>query len=183
MDEDTRAVEDELDRRIYSLYEFSEQETILVQDTLEYIIDPYLKRNSGFNSSQPTVDQLRSYARRICSQLNGVLSHIGQELTATLCIFPNDAPLSACQFRMRQFVGESSTAEAHFDGIEDVLARMATHLRSEVADNLYIQRDLRVYDTDGFWVIKPADARLWSQAAALNDADLVVQEHLEAISL
>ena len=183
LDGDTGAVEEELDRRICSLYEFSEQETVLFQDTLQYIIDPYLKRNSEFNSSQPSVDQLRSYARRICSQLNGVLRHVNQELTATLCIFPNNAPLSACQFRMRRLVGESSTDEVHVDGIEDVLARMATHLQSEVADNLYVQRDLRVYDTDGFWVIKPADARLWSQAAALNDADLVVQEHLEAINL
>ena len=177
------AIEEELDWRIYSLYGFSEQETVLVQDTLEYVIDPYLKRTSEFNSSQPPVNQLRSYALRICSQLNGVLKHVNQELTATICIFPKDAPLSACQFRMRPLVGESSTDEIHLDGIEDVLARMATHLQSEVADNLYIQRDLRVYDTDGFWVIKPADARLWSQAAALNDADLVVQEHLEAISL
>ena len=177
------AVEEELDRKIYSGYGFSEQETVLIQDTLQFVIEPYLKRNSQFNSSQPTVDQLRSFARRICSQLNGVLRHINQELIATLCVFPGDAPLSACQFQMRRYAGESSTDEVHVDGIEDVLARMATHLQSEVADNLYVQSDLRVYDTDGFWIIKPADARLWSQAAALNDADLVVQEHLEAISL
>ena len=84
---------------------------------------------------------------------------------------------------MRRLVGESSTDEVHFDGIEDILSEMAIHLQAEVADNLYVQRDLRVYDTDGFWVIKPAEARLWSQAAALNDADLIVHEHLEAISL
>ena len=172
-----------MDRGIYSLYGFSEQETILIQDTLQHAIDPYLKRSNEFNMPRPSVDQLRLYARRVCSQLNGMLRHVDQELTATLCIFPNDTPLRACHFRMRRSVGEASINEVHFDGIEDVLGRMATHLQMDVANNLYVQRDLRVYDTDGFWIIKPAEARLWSQAAALNDADLIVQEHLEAISL
>ena len=183
LDKDTRAIEEELDQEIYSLYGFSEQETILVQDTLQHTIAPYLKRNRKFNSPFPSAAQLRSYAHRICSQLNGVLRHVNQELTATLCIFPDDSPLRACQFRMRQLVGESSADEFHVDGIESIISKMAIHLQAEVADNLYVQRDLMVYDTDGFWVIKPAEARLWSQAAALNDADLVVHEHLEAINL
>ena len=180
---DTRAFEEELDRVIYSLYGFSEQDTILIHDTLQHTVDPYLKRNSGLDSPHPSIDQLRSYARRICSQLNGVLRHVSEELTATLCIFPNNTPLRACQFRMRPPSEDTSNNEVHVEGIEDVLGKMATHLQADVADNLYVQRDLRVYDSDGFWIIKPSEARLWSQAAALNDADLVVHEHLEAINL
>ena len=181
--EDTSSVEEELDRGIYSLYGFSEQETTLLQDTLEHTILPYLNRNRKLVSYQPSTDQLRSYARRICSQLNGVLRNVDQELTATVCILPNHTPLRACQFRLRRLVGETPTEEVQIEGIEDIIEKMAIHLRAEVADNLYIQRDLRVYDADGFWIIKPAEARLWSEAAALNDADLVVQEHLEAINL
>ena len=177
---DSRAAEEDLDRAIYSLYGFSDQETVLIQDTLRHTIGPYLKRSNIFNMPLPSIDQLRLYAIRVCSQLNGMLRHIDQELAATVCIFPNDTPLRACHFQMRRLVGEASTDEVHVSGIEDVLGRMATHLQTEVADNLYVQRDLRVYDTDGFWIIKPAEARLWSQAAALNDADLIVQEHLEA---
>lgn len=180
---DSRPAEEDLDRGIYSLYGFSDQETVLIQDTLRHTIDPYLKRSKVFNMPVPSVDQLRLYAMRVCSQLNGMLRHIDQELAATLCIFPDDTPLRACHFRAGRLVGEASTDEVHVSGIEDVLGRMATHLQTEVADNLYVQRDLRVYDTDGFWIIKPAEARLWSQAAALNDADLIVQEHLEAIGL
>ena len=180
---ESRAVEEDLDRGIYSLYGFSEQETILIQDTLRHAIDPYLKRSKEFNMPRPSADQLQLYARRVCSQLNGMLRHVDQELTATVCIFPSHTPLRACHFRMRQLVGEASTDEVHFDGIEDILSRMATHLQTEVADNLFAQRDLRVYDAEGFWIIKTAEARLWSQAAALNDADLIVQEHLEAVSL
>ena len=180
---DSRAVEEDLDRGIYSLYGFSDQETVLIQDTLRHTIDPYLKRSNVFKMPLPSVDQLRLYAIRVCSQLNGMLRHIDQELAATLCIFPNDTPLRACHFQMRRLVGEASTDEVYVSSIEDVLGKMATHLQTEVADNLHVQRDLRVYDTDGFWIIKPAEARLWSQAAALNDADLIVQEHLEAIGL
>ena len=181
--QDSGAVEEDLDRGIHSLYGLSEQETVLIQDTLQHSIDPYLKRSNAFNMPLPSVDQLRLYARRVCTQLNGMLRHVDQELTVTLCIFPNDTPLRACHFQMHRLAGEAPTDEVHVSGIEDILGRMATHLQMEVADNLHVQRDLRVYDTDGFWIIKPAEARLWSQAAALNDADLIVQEHLEAIGL
>ena len=181
--EDTRDFEEEMDQAIYSLYRFSEQETILIQDTLQHTVRPFLKRNREYTSLHPSEDQLRSYARRICSQLNGVLRHVKQELTATLCILPSNTPLRACQFQMRPLVERSSVDEIHVQGVDDILAKMATHLQTEVADNLYVQRDLRVYDSDGFWIIKPAEERLWSQAAALNDADLVVHEHLEAIGL
>ena len=181
--EDGEGVEEELDRRIHSLYGFSEQESILIQDTLRHAIDPYLKRSKEFNMARPSVEQLRLYARRVCSQLNGMLRHLEQEMTATLCLPPSEAPLRACYFRMRQPVGETSVAEVRLDDIEDIFTSMADNLQREVANNLYVQRDLRVYDTDGFWIIKAAEARLWSQAAALNDADLIVQEHLEAIDL
>ena len=181
---DSKTMEEELNLAIFLLYGFSEQETVLVQDTLRYTIDAYLDRKtSAFNMPLSSVEQLRLYAERVSSQLNGMLKHIDQELKATLCIFPNDTPLRACHFQIRQLVGHPSIDTVHVGGIEDVLGQMAKDLQTEVADNLYVQRDLRVYDTDGFWIIKSAEARLWSQAAALNDADMIVQEHLEAIAL
>ena len=63
---------------------------------------------------------------------------------------------------------------------DDLIDQLSKDLRAQLADNLYVQRDLRVYDRDSFWIIKPAERRLWSETAALNDADAVLCEHMEA---
>ena len=64
-------------------------------------------------------------------------------------------------------------------GIHDVLEQISVNLRAAVAERLYVQQDLRVYDEQAFWIIKPSQARLWSETAALNDADAVVREHMD----
>ena len=69
----------------------------------------------------------------------------------------------------------------HLDDINDVIDQMAQDLRTEIADHMYIQRSLRVYENDGFWIIKGSQKRLWSESAALNDADAVVYEHMDAL--
>ena len=177
---DAHRVEQALDQAVYSLYGLSEQNIVLIRDTVQYTIDPYLKRSRSTSMRRPSAEQLRAYASRICSQLNGILRFTDQSLSATVFAFSDETPLCACQFRMRPAGDEATVVETHDEGIEPVLAGMSDHLRGSVADNLYVQRDLRVYDAEGFWIIKPSDQRLWTEAAALNDADLVVEEHLEA---
>ena len=176
---DTDHIQELLDHAVYSLYRLSRQDVVLMQDTVRHTIDPYLKGRQSMASSRPSSEQLQAYTRLVCSQLNGILRHTGKMLSATVCVFSDESSLRACHFRMRPSGDETAAVEAHYEGIEAVLAVMSDNLRAEVADRLYVQRDLRVYDEEGFWIIKPSENRLWTEAAALNDADLVVGEHLE----
>jgi len=64
-------------------------------------------------------------------------------------------------------------------GLEEVLSMLSATLRIEVADHLSLRRNLRIYDGKSFWVIKPSEKRLWSETAALSDADTIVREHME----
>ena len=41
------------------------------------------------------------------------------------------------------------SSELNAESIRDVLAQMSIDLRATVADRLYVQQDLRVYDTSG----------------------------------
>ena len=72
------------------------------------------------------------------------------------------------------------TNKYYLSGLEEALAMLSPALRMGILDHLSIQRNLRVYDGQSFWIIKPSEKRLWSETAALNDADAVVREHMEA---
>ena len=175
----SQSVQEALNEAVYSLYGLSEQDIVLIRDTVEHTIHPYLTRRVTRTTQRPSAKRLVDYARRVCSQLNGILAYAGQNLSATVCTFPNEAQLCACRFVMGPLHEGGSVEEVHLEGIEPVVSNMSNALRASVADSLYIQRDLRVYDEDGFWIIKPSEDSLWTEASALNDADLVVSEHLE----
>lgn len=175
-------VENQLDQEIYLLYDLSEQEIVLVEDTTRYTIHPLLDRYTGKPIEalqKPTPDLLLTYARRLCSQINKILYTSGLELSAL--VFPvENAPLSACRFTVREPSSSSPVSESRLRDEEELLQQISEKLRKKVADHLYVRRDLRIYDDGTFWIIKPAESQLWSETAALNDADIVVSEHMEA---
>ena len=120
-----------------------------------------------------------SYAKRLCSQINGILRQPDLELSATVLISESQL-LNACRFTLRTRSNTPPVVESKLTGIEEVLGQISPRLRAKVADHLYVRRDLRVYDGHTFWIIKPAEIQLWSEATALNDADTVVSEHMES---
>ena len=180
-DDDVQRVRRELDDHISRLYELSDQEKVLMADTLRYTITPFLQRNARHATAmleRPTPEQLHDYAVRLCHQINGILRQAGMQLDATV-IVGRQLGLNACRFAWRQGDDGPQISELNAESIRDVLAQMSIDLRATVADRLYVQQDLRVYDTQAFWIIKPSQARLWSETAALNDADAVLREHMD----
>jgi hypothetical protein len=86
-----------------------------------------------------------------------------------------------CRFSQRELGNNQKMTFIRLNSMDDVIYQMADSLRTEIADHMYLQRSLRVYEGDSFWVIKSTQKRLWSQTAALNDADSVLREHMEAV--
>ena len=176
-----RRVRREVDNQISRLYDLSDQERVLTADTLRYTITPFLRGNDGRATmvlEKPTTEQLQDYAYRLCNQINGILRQAGMQLNATVTAAERQG-LSACRFSWKQGGDVSRPAVLNAEGIRDILAQMSFDLRSRVAERLYVQQDLRVYDDQVFWIIKPSQARLWSETAALNDADTVLREHMD----
>lgn len=176
--------EDLIDNGVYELYDLSEQEIILVEDTLKFTILPLLQRKKVKGrlpgTEEPTKQQLVKYAQRICTQLNGILHQGNFELEATVFDIQN-VPLMAIRFNLRERSNSPLVASSQIVGIKDIFEQISDHLRSKIADHLYVQRNLRIYDDKTFWIFKLNESRAWSEAAAINDADSVVREHMEQL--
>ncbi|MHB8084417.1 MAG: Eco57I restriction-modification methylase domain-containing protein [Dehalococcoidia bacterium] len=175
--------EESINRYVYSLYGLSTQEIVLIESTIEHTVSPFLRRKrekSSLKTKRPTPDQLTAYVTRICTQLEGLLQHGDLGLLATILSVPR-VGVTACRFELgKRSQGVEITQVQNAD-IDFVLREISDHLRAQVADHLYVNRDLRVYDGQSFWIIKPSEMHLWSEAAALNDADSIVREHMEKL--
>lgn len=172
----------DLNQEVCALYSLSNQERIVVNDTMNYVIKPYFSRRSSrvLGSATVTWEQLEQYANRICSQLNGILHYANQSLSPTVFEFQDSAPLAVCRFSLSEGNDAVIVHRVSLPGLDALLAQMSGNLNEHIADNLLVQRDLLVYDNEGFWVIKPPQERLWAESVALNDADSVFAEHLRA---
>ena len=171
----------DIDDHIARLYELSDQEQTLMADTLMYTITPFLRGNVHRATAMlatPTSEQLRDYSFRLCEQINGILKQAGIRLDAT-AIVGRQLGLNACRFSWRRGSDDTQVSLLNAESVRDILDQMSTDLRATVAERIYVQQDLRVYDDQAFWVIKPSQARLWSETAALNDADAVLREHMD----
>ena len=177
------AEQQEMDRLVRDLYGLTDQDSVLIRDTLCHNMGPLVmgkhKRATALHS-QPTLQALHEYADRVCRQLDGVLTAGGVYLYATIVV-AEAADTVACRFTWGPIREGPRVEEVPIHGIGDVLRSMSESVRSTVGDYLHLRRELRVYDLDAIWIMKHAQARLWSQSAALNDADAVLREHMEAV--
>ena len=171
----------DIDAHIARLYGLSDQEKVLIADTLRHTITPFLRGNvhrATAMLARPNTDQLREYALRLCQQINGLLDQAGMRLDAT-AIVGQHLELNACRFSWRRHGDGTQVSLLNAESVRDILDQMSTDLRATVAERIYVQQDLRVYDEHAFWIIKPSQARLWTETAALNDADAVLREHMD----
>ena len=80
---------------------------------------------------------------------------------------------------MLRFVVSSKSEEPEFySGSLESLEKFLLELSTEsISENLYLRKDIRGFEKDGFYIIKPAEQRLWHPAIAYVDA----QEFADAI--
>ena len=61
------------------------------------------------------------------------------------------------------------------------IARLAALFRgqvsSEVPPYLNERRQLRIYDENALFILKPSEVRYWTRTAGLNDGDAVLADH------
>ena len=60
---------------------------------------------------------------------------------------------------------------------ENLLKKIASLGTEKITENLFIQKDIRGFEKNGFYIIKPNEKKLWHKAIAYLDVD----EFMDAI--
>ena len=172
----------ELDAAVYALYGLDRRQQILIDDMLTYSIDVH-QAGDCFAALQPAeMSVLRAYSECFNSVLDDFL-RIRNERTCIAEIFelPQSALLRVVKFRIVEEPACAAKVEtvAHAQ-LAPLLEQISTQLPDRIGNQIYTRRHMRVYGPSEVYIIKPAQARFWSQSAGLNDADAVLAEHLEA---
>lgn len=173
----------ELDSEILSTFSFSQQE----KDLLDYAINisiPSIMKTEGFENSLKPIDidskTLSSYIELFLNNFNEIYKRIDQQLVVEIKynkhligLFFKLVPINSDVNNKSQSIQENTT-------ILELLSALGVE---KITDKLFIQKDVRGFENDGFYIVKPNEKRLWHKAIAhldvneFKDAILIAEKH------
>ena len=168
-----RGVFDEIDDLAYKFFCLSEEERILVEDTVEHVI-PAVQPNRGRVPTlwrPSTRDDRHAYARTLASALADWLD--GDGSIGTRLVARND-DLAILQLSLRAGPGAFDYVEDDDESVAEALSRLAEHVHEPLPGNFQALPDFRVFAGRDLFLVKPAGKRFWLRSAALADANAIV---------
>lgn len=85
-----------------------------------------------------------------------------------------DSSYVMVRFKVEQKEQSPAFCKGSLTGLTSFLLSLTT---SNISENLYLRKDIRGFEKDGFYIVKPAEERLWHPAIACVD----VQEFADSI--
>ena len=162
----------EIDRLVFQFFCLSEQEIMLVEDTIEHIVPAIQPRRSTFPAIwQPTGEaDRREYARVLVSAVSDWMNP-GKRINAALVARSEDLAI----IRLRQVSPDKRESYVEEAGgpVGDVLAGISRKIDDGLPGNLQQMPDLRVYAGDDMYLVKPNRKRFWMRSSALVDAERI----------
>ena len=168
-----------LNEVVFDLYELDQTDRVLVEDAISIIIDLYMNREQSAALRRPPISELELYAIELISTIQPFLQTLRERVLVADIIEVSKSPLQVVKFSFlptpgREHVVQTTQAQE----LKAVLDSIAEQLPQQIADRIFTRRDLRIYSGQDIYIVKPAQKRYWSRSAGLNDADLILSEHL-----
>jgi hypothetical protein len=168
-----------IDQLAYQYFCLSDDEIVLIEDTVEKII-PAVQPHEGSYPllwRSPTEKDRQAYADTLVASVSNWLRRdttLSARLEACsadlgiLCLFLN---------------GVSATyTEARSVSLADVLSRISKHIRQPLDGNFQLIPNLRVFVGKNLYLIKPMQLRFWLRSTALTDADAIALDLQDTVT-
>ena len=142
-------------------FDFTEIETILIDDVLDYMLD-FRRRGENSNAVKPvSKEELTQFGEIYCKILNSVYHQ-----------FKPSKPIETRSFVcLPVYYGEKPKSKLTVDDADKFEYNLGRLIRKGIDRNLRIVRVLRIYDGNVIYLIKPNQKRYWLKSTAIRDAD------------
>ena len=168
-----------IDRLAYDFFGLTDEEILLVEDTVAHVIPAvHPSRNSVPEVwRSPTLEDRRSYAQALLHRMSDWFE--GDYTVAARLEAHND-DLAILRLTLQREHEASEYHEVGSSRINNVLSDLAAQVRRPFAGNLQLLPDFRLVTGDHLYLVKPAQKRFWLRSAAIADADAIALDLQDA---
>jgi hypothetical protein len=179
-----------LDHAVCELYGLERDEAILasegVQRARALLFEGRAQRMSLVK--RPSSDDLTAYASEVVRTVNAYLRARGERHLEAV-IYPRhiavgnaiDGTPGVDAVRFAMVAGAPTDVLCVHQGSDAEIVRLEALFRGQVSSDVppYLneRRQLRIYDENALFILKPSEVRYWTRTAGLNDGDAVLADH------
>lgn len=167
----------ELDNTVISAFSFSEQEKDLLNYSTEIVI-PMIMRHKGyekiFNPLKLDSDIISKYVNLFFERFNPVYNKLNQKLIVDV---KHTNQIIGLFFKLTPLNSKATSINLVEEKNTTLLEFLSSLGVEKVTDRLFIQKDIRGFEENGFYIIKPNEQKLWHKAIGHLDVD----EFMDAI--
>lgn len=169
LSEEIKRKEKKLDNEVLSSFQFSSQEKDLLDYSNEIII-PMLMKHKGFekifNPLQKESQELNQYINLFLERFKESFKNNNQTLVVEI---HHTNQLIGLFFKLVSVKEQYERISYPQTNNNEVLKTLAKLGNEKITDRLFIQKDIRGFKNDGFYIVKPNEKRLWHKAIAHID--------------
>ena len=156
-------------------------ERTLVQDTLDFTIDLRMKGESSKALDHPEKEELMAYSLQLIDTIQPFFETLHETIMIADIFETKAAPLQVINFKLVTSPGRTPLIQVVTEQkLEVILEKIARQLVTRISNTVFTRRNLRIYDGNNYYIIKPSQRHHWSRYAALNDADTIISEQLRS---
>ena len=176
------AVFAEIDRLAYDFFGLTDEEIILVEDTVAHVIPAiHPARNSVPEVwRSPTWEDRRRYAHALLRRMSDWFEG---DYTAAARLEAHNDDLAILRLTLQREHEASEYHEVKSSRVNNVLADLAAQVGRPLAGNFQLLPDFRLVTGDHLYLVKPAQKRFWLRSAAIADADAIALDLHDAAAV
>lgn len=165
------AIHQSIDLRLYQLYSLTLQERALISYAIDIVIPSLNNKRIG---RKPINDKafLRQYAEVFIRHFNNIYNIAGNYF---------EVEIAESTYAIGMYFKVIESPSQHQNQIfwntttfEKLLSIFSTLSYSNISINLFMQKDIKGFEADGFYIIKPNERKCWHEAVAYLDLSEII---------
>lgn len=165
-----------VDAIIQAGFKLTKKDTILISDLLKRY-ELYIKGHKSESLCRTSLDENIKYSETLITEMNLFLSSSNSFSTATIFDMKINDPLNMVVLNFENSKKEIEVKS--FKSLRSKLKEIDKYLLQQKAgQSIFVQKQIRHYDTNKIYLIKPNQKRFWTRSQALEDATSIIEEIL-----
>ena len=175
-----KGVLEKLDRLAYDYFCLSDEEIILVEDTVKKIIPAVQPSRGSFPDIWKPSDS-NDRKEYVSTLVGNITDWLDSDYTVGARLEAYNKDLAVLCLSLREGQNQSAYVENADTFVGEALSNLLEHIHQPLPGNFQLMPDFRVFIDKNLYLVKPVQKRFWLRSAALADADAIALDLQDVI--